>query len=131
MIPVESFPDQLIRLAAKYDARAQNVFFEAVHIGSDSVIQGSDVTGSAGQPVADVRGGTLRGSFETKWRSSFAATTSTNILYAPSNEDGVARPGGGPYELRASVGGRHSVKLTIVGWQNIVAEAMRRVRANA
>lgn len=82
-----------------------------------SIQYGSSITGAPGQPV---REGDLLASWVLAIQSETRARIFTMSPYAESNEDGIARPGGGPYIQRSSVGGRWSVRKTIDGWPLIV-----------
>lgn len=86
----------------------------------NSIQFGSPLTGAPGQVVADVGGGNLRASWQSEFEDASNAVVSTDVPYAESNEDGIARPGGGPYTQRSAVGGRWSVALTRMNIQRIV-----------
>lgn len=104
----------------------------AVH---DSIQNGSPVTGSPGQPVGQYGpgyhegevGGTLKASWQIIPTAERVASVVTNEVYAPDNEYGIRQKDGKPYTQRSSVGGRHSVALTIAGWQNIVNDEARKL----
>ena len=89
----------------------------AVH---NSVVHGSPITSAPGQVVADEDGGNLRDSWQLEFPDADHAMTYTKTVYAQSNEDGVARPGGGPYIQRSAIGGRWNVELTRLHWQRLV-----------
>lgn len=112
-----SFADDLKRFSAKVDARNKAIFVNTASAAKDSIVNGSSVTGAPGQPVQD---GILRGSWQLQYESPTAALISTNAAHAQSNEDGIARPSGGPYIQRSPVGGRHSVKLTVLGIDRLI-----------
>lgn len=105
------------RVGEKFDRRFAGYVAETER----SVRVGSEITNSPGQPVADENGGNLRASWIGEFLAKYEWQFTTDAPYARSNEDGIARPGGGPYVLRASTGGRHSIKLTRAGWPHIVA----------
>jgi hypothetical protein len=121
------FLDQIRAHTAKLPALTQAVFVGSVAEAKTSIVEGSPLTGAPGQVVADVNGGNLRGSWQTEFEDANNAVISTNVPYAESNEDGIARPGGGPYMQRSAVGGRFSCALTIMGWQRIVDDVAARL----
>jgi hypothetical protein len=125
-----SFADDLQRFTAKVETRSQAVFLGTVTAAYESITDGSP-----GQPVGqygpgyhegDV-GGELKASWQTHFLSPTVAEIVTNSPYAKQNEDGIARPGGGSYEQRSTVGGRHSVALTHAGIQRIVDAETKKV----
>ena len=130
-----SFSDDVRRFTVRCDETARAIFTGCVEEVARSIIEGSPITGAPGQPVGQYGpgyhpgevGGTLRASWQTVFESPARAIIGTNLAYAESNEDGIARPGGGPYIQRSSVGGRHSVALTIAGWDRIQAFVAARV----
>ena len=87
-----------------------------------SVQEGSPITGAPGQPVDT---GALRASWQIQFESPYTALVSTNLDYAPAIEDGVGPFG--PMTQRSLVGGYHSVKLTIAGWQRVVDATVAKV----
>lgn len=96
------------------------VFAGWVAESKNSIVFGSPLTGAPGQVVADVDGGTLRASWQTEFEDSNNALISTKVPWAPQNEDGIARPSGGPYVQRSAIGGRWSVALTRMNSQRIL-----------
>lgn len=115
-----------------HNARVELDLLPAVFVGvvaevKNSIVFGSPLTGAPGQVVADVNGGNLRASWQSEFEDANNAVVSTNVPYAESNEDGVARPGGGPYVQRSAVGGRWSVALTRMGFQRIVDDVAARL----
>src|SRR3990167_6130650 len=104
-----AFADQLNAFSAKVRVRTPAVFVGTVAAAHTSIQSGSTLTGSKGQPVDE---NNLRPSWQTTFESPTVALISTNVAYAESNEDGIARPGGGPYIQRSAIGGRWSVALT-------------------
>jgi hypothetical protein len=88
-----------------------------------SIVEGSELTGSPGQPVDT---GVLRASWQLRFESPTVALLSTNLVYAPYNEDGVTEDGT-PYRQLSPVGGRHSVKHTIAGMPNIIRHEAERL----
>ena len=86
-------------------------------------VEGSSITGAPGQPVDT---GALRASFVDDFVSPTSWRIQTNIEYAPAIEDGIGAHG--PITLRSKVGGHHSVKKTVAGWERIVDHVTRNVR---
>lgn len=124
-----SFRDDLARFSKSVEVQSRAVFVGAVAAAKTSIVDGSTLTGSPGQPVENEGPdkGNLRGSWQVEFPTPTSAIISTNVVYAESNEDGIARPGGGAYLLRADVGGRHSVQKTILGFEAIVASEAQRL----
>jgi hypothetical protein len=130
-----SFAEDLKRFTVKVETRSQAVFLNTVSAAQDSIVNGSALTGSPGQPVGQYGpgyhegevGGELKASWQTMFNGPWSAEIVTNSPYAPQNEDGIARPGGGPYTQRSTVGGRHSVALTVAGSQRIVDSETKKV----
>lgn len=98
-----------------------------------SVVEGSDITGAPGQPVGQYGkgynegavGGFLKASWQRWFPSPTEQTIATDAPYAQPIEDLVGRFG--PIRIRSTVGGGHSVKLTIAGFDKIVDAVVRRV----
>ena len=96
-----------------------------------SVVRGSELTGAPGQPVALVRGGTLRSSWVTSSPEPHVRELTTNVEYAVWIEDGgndlgFYNPARG--DPRSEVGGYHSVKLTEAAWPEIVEMARKKAQ---
>jgi hypothetical protein len=93
----------------------------------DSIQNGSQVTGSPGQPVGQYGpgynegevGGTLKLSYGLTFPTPTTAEISSKSEYAIPNETGVS-PKGGPYVQRSTVGGRFSVASTRANIQRLV-----------
>lgn len=122
-----SFADDLGRFTAKVETRSRDVFNNTASHVLTSIRDGSPVTGAPGQPVGQYGpgyhqgevGGELKGSWQLHSLGPWEAEVSTFEPYAKQNEDGIARPGGGPYTQRSTVGGRFSVTITRAGIQKI------------
>lgn len=119
-----SFLDEIHAHNAKTLALTQAVFVGAVAEAKSSIQFGSPLTGSPGQPVDQ---DLLRPSWQTEFEDENNALVSTDKPYAESNEDGIARPGGGPYVQRSAVGGRWSVALTRMNIQRIYDDVAARL----
>jgi hypothetical protein len=113
------FQVDLDRFVTKIRARHAAVFQRSVLLTYESIKLGSPITGAPGQPVDT---GALRNSWQVEFITPFEAKISSVLLYAQSIEDGIGQHG--PLTLRSVVGGFHSVKLTIAGFDQIVAHAL-------
>jgi len=128
-----SFESQLRGFAVQTDTAVDAVFVVSVQEATRSIVEGSEITGAAGQPVGQYGpgyhpgevGGTLKASWHTVFLSKLRAIIGTNLKYAEPIEDGVGAYG--PLTLRSTVGGFHSLKRTIAGWPRIVVHANRLV----
>ena len=101
------------------DDRLRRTVNECVVEVQRSVVEGSEITGAPGQPVDT---GFLKSSWIARFLEAWRWTTTTAAAYAKHIEEAVG------LTLRSEVGGFHSVKLTIAGWQRIVAACVARVR---
>ena len=101
----------------------------------ESIQKGSTITGSPGQPVGQYGpgyhegevGGELLASWQLTFPTADTARVTTNSNHAVANEEGFTEDGR-PYTQRSSVGGRHSVALTLAGAQRLLDHV---VAANA
>lgn len=127
------FADLLREFTAKTERVSQTVFVNSAAAALDSIQNGSQLTGAPGQPVGQYGpgyhpgkvGGELKASWQLEFPSSDEALIATNSPYAVQNEYGISATGG-PYTQRSTVGGRHSVELTVSGFDKIVdAEAAK------
>lgn len=124
-----SFQTDIDRFTVKLTDVTESVYRKSALLAFESVQVGSAITGSPGQPVGQYGegynegevGGTLRASWQL-----IPGETSTQIVtksvYALPNEEGITDRGT-PYIQRSSVGGRHSVALTVANFQKIVEAA--------
>jgi hypothetical protein len=117
-----SFTDDLRRFQLEVEARGAAVFIGVVAAAKESVVLGSPITGSPGQPVET---GALRASWTESFLSAERAQVTTNQEYAPPIEDGVGPHG--PLQLRSEVGGFGSVAKTVAGWPRLVDHVTRQV----
>ena len=128
-----TFSDDLFRFAAKADARGRAVFLNTASAVKDSITDGSAVTGSPGQPVGQYGpgyhkgkvGGTLKASWQLWFDTPETAVIATDTIYAPPIEDGIGKYG--PLTLRSTVGGFHSVKMTVAGFERIVDAELKKL----
>lgn len=111
-----SFSGDLRNFSLKLSARNREVFVGCVEEVTRSVVEGSEITASPGQPVDT---GNLRASWHTTYESPTLATVATNVEYAPYVEEnvrGVTFKNHGP----------HSVALTVAGFGRIVDTVVKR-----
>lgn len=124
-----SYSDDIKRFTDKAERRARNVFIASTVEVRRSIVEGSTLTGAPGQPVGQYNdgrvGGTLKASFIDNFLSTKSWRIQTKIKYAPGIEDAVGPRG--PITLRSTVGGFHSVKKTVAGWDRIVTFVNRSV----
>lgn len=131
-----SFNADLNRFAVKVTARTTKVMFSTATKIHESITVGSATTGAPGQPVDT---GFLRASW-TLTNFPESAEIATNVAYAPviehnlrtaynpagklpprqTNADGSSRR-----PVKSTVGGHHSVKLTVAAADRLQAEAVR------
>lgn len=97
---------------------AQAIFDGTLDELERSVVEGSELTGAPGQPVGNT--GRLKRSWQTTRPAPDIGEISTDLDYAPIVEDG-AMP------LHSPVGGSHSVKLTVAGFDRVVDAVAQRV----
>jgi hypothetical protein len=121
------FKLQMDAVAARVGVNIHTLFRESVKSAEYSIRFGSGVTGAPGQPVDSEE---LRLSWKTDMLTPEHATVTSDCEWAPQNEDGIARPGGGSYNLRSFVGGRWSIAKTVAGWGSLVTAEAARVFRN-
>lgn len=141
-----TFTEDLRRFELKTKQRAQDVFVNVAAATKSSIVDGSPVTASPGQPVDT---GYLKASWVLDFRDRTTAEITTNVAYAPYIESrirsdfdpkgvtgrygvkggqvGPALPGGSTKRHKSTVGGAHSVKLTIGGFQRLVDTVVARM----
>jgi hypothetical protein len=114
---MSGFGDQVRSFGLTVTTRNQRVFVNTAAAVQNSITNGSPITGSPGQPVQT---GHLKASWQLTFPSQQEALISTNTVYAPQIEDGISWRGT-PLTLRSAVGGFHSVKLTVLNFDRLVA----------
>jgi len=122
-----SFADDLQRFAVKTQGKSNALFINVASGVKASIVDGSAVTGAPGQPVDT---GNLKASWQLTFESKNSALVSTNVAYAPVIEDNLRSsfdPRGTMPEKdvlrepkKSTVGGFHSVKLTVGAFDRIV-----------
>lgn len=127
------FAEGLDRFAVRVKTKAQLIHEADVAKTYTSIVFGSELTGAPGQPVGpdDPPHEHLRESWKTQAESPTRTAIFTESPYAKSNEDGIARPGGGPYRLLSPVGGRRSVALTKANFDRIHQSSIRDLSGGA
>jgi hypothetical protein len=108
-----SYNGGIIAHAVKAKRKHKLLFLTMVTEVERSIRFGSEITGAPGQPVDTAN---LRDSWIGKYLSTWVWRISTNVEYAPFIEDDIGNK-------NYRVGGPHSVKLTILGAQRILARA--------
>jgi len=122
-----SFADDLQRFAAKTQGKSNALFINVASGVKESIVNGSAVTGAPGQPVDT---GNLKDSWQLTFEGKHSALISTNVAYAPVIEDNLRSSfdprGAMPVKdalrkpVKSTVGGFHSVKLTVGAFDRIV-----------
>jgi len=133
-----SFDAEVRAFVLKTEAVTKNVLVDVAVAVKGSIVDGSVITGAPGQPVDT---GALRASWILSYPSATMAEISTNLVYAPIIEDGVrslrgkrgdagVSKGGSTLALtlRSQVGGWHSVRYTVAGFQRLVEAVVAKVR---
>lgn len=131
-----SFDADLKRFAVKVETRNKAVFLSTAAKVHESITVGSATTGAPGQPVDT---GFLRASW-TLVQQPDGAEIATNVAYAPVIEHNLrtaydskgkqpprqVNPNGSfRAPIKSTVGGHHSVKLTVAAADRLLAEAVR------
>lgn len=118
------FVAQLAEFSKKLERTEKEVFHAIVDLANESVVLGSPITGSPGQP-ADLRDG----DWTTVYEGETSALISTSERSARSVEDGVSHKHGGVplSKLHSPIGGFHSVGLTQQHFDKIVEEVIHRI----
>jgi hypothetical protein len=115
-----SFAEQMRAFAQRTQVRATAAFDEIVDATAASIVEGSPVTGSPGQPVG-VDGGPTDGELRDSWsieRGDQSARIASSAPYAADVEDNLAG-------ARFHNHGPHSVKLTALGFGPLVAATIK------
>jgi voltage-gated potassium channel Kch len=125
MADANSFAADLNHFALKLKTRSQAVFVNVVSATADSIINGSALTGSPGQPVDT-------GVLKASWITSFDTPSSAIIASggAASAYNTIIEHNIRGATLRSAVGGFHSVALTVAGFDRIVASEVAKAKAS-
>jgi hypothetical protein len=113
-----SFSRDLNRFATKAERRLMDTFRFTVELSYESIVNGSTITGAPGQPVDT---GALRASWQQIFDTRTRARIITKQAYAVPMEEGIGPHG--MISLRSKVGGFHSVKMTVLNFDRVVAAA--------
>lgn len=119
-----SFESDLEAFKRKMNAKQRVVFFNVASAIFSSIQNGSPVTGSPGQPVGQYGpgynpgkvGGFLKASWQLTFPAPDKAEIKTDAIYGPVIEYNIRGA-----QLRSTVGGFHSVAITIAGTEKILA----------
>ncbi|HUT58417.1 MAG TPA: hypothetical protein VNA25_11285 [Phycisphaerae bacterium] len=109
-------------VVAMIHQRQRRLFVRVAEKMQESLVFGSDVTASPGQPQQT---GDLRRSWQLTFPEEWHARSASGLEYAPAIEEGI-----GPYgklTLRSVVGGFHSRALTRTGFQRLVDASVAEV----
>jgi hypothetical protein len=117
---MSDFRNQLLGFSVKIQRMERDVFVGVTEEVHKSIVEGSPITGAAGQPVDT---GALRASWTPAFLDANTWQDTTHLIYAPVIEDNLRGA-----TLRSSVGGFHSVRYTRVGFSRIVDYVVQKVR---
>jgi phage gpG-like protein len=120
-----SFGDRMGRVRLRIATRHRNVLTGVVEEATRAIVEGSEITGSPGQPVDT---GNLKASWQTVYESENRAVIGTNVEYARAVEDGIGPHGAVTYGAKNGIGGSHSVRQLVVNWDRVVAVVQQRAR---
>lgn len=123
-----SFGDQMGRVRLRIATTHRAVFDGAVLEATRAIVEGSEITGSPGQPVDT---GNLKASYQTVYESPTRAVIGTNVEYARAVEDGIGPHGAVTYGAKNGIGGSHSVRQLVVNWDRVVAVVTERERGRS
>lgn len=118
-----SFRDGVAGFSAKVETKSKRVFAGVCAEVQRSVVNGSEITGAPGQPVAS---GRLKASWIGEFVDEHRFELTTDVPYAEIIETNARGA-----ELRSSVGGFHSLSLTQAGFGAIVAHVVQREAGGA
>lgn len=124
-----AFSDGIRQFKAELRTRSRDQFFGTANEVARSVIEGSELTGAPGQPVDT-------GHEKAGWIPAYTSPTrfemTNKVEYAEAIEDGVGPHGPVAYGNTgkpgaSTVGGSHSVKKTIDGFQAIADHVAQKI----
>lgn len=124
-----AFENDLNRFIGKVATQSRAHFVGVVAAMESSIKNGSALTGAPGQPV--VTGNLIRG-WQVVFENPLSAVIGTNVPYASViefNTRGARIPAGPP--KGSTVGGAHSVALTIAALDKIVASEAEKLKNGA
>jgi hypothetical protein len=111
------FQSDIRKFVSKTSKNMSAIGRGSAHAALNSIKYGSEITGAPGQPE---QSGALIDSWVMEERGVASALIYSDSSYARQNEDGIARPGGGPYIQQSARGGRWSVSKTKSGFSRLV-----------
>jgi hypothetical protein len=120
---------KLPEFAKTLERTEKEIFDGIVDLAYESVVNGSAITGSPGQPsdLRDADPATGKDWYK-EYDAPLSASIANNDKSARSVEDGISyKHGRALTKLHSDVGGFHSVALTVLGYDKIAAEVVRRV----
>lgn len=120
------FGDQIRNFSLKVESRRKEHFVGVVEEATRAIVEGSELTGSPGQPVDT---GRLKSSWQTVFEAPDRAVIGTNVEYARAVEDGVGPRGTVKYG-KSGIGGSHSVKLLEANIDRVSDAVAERVKGN-
>jgi hypothetical protein len=115
-----SFSEALRSYELAFQAESTALFVDTVVAVKESIVLGSPITSSPGQPVQT---GNLRASWTEEFIDAHHARVTTNVVYAQPIEDGIGPHG--PLVLRSEVGGFGSVAKTVAGFLRLLDQVAR------
>lgn len=129
-----SFANDVRAFADKVDRRLKDAHAGVTEECFRSMTSGSEITGAPGQPVGQYGpgynegkvGGDLLASYQLVHNGPFDSSIVSNSPYAVPIEEGMSWYG--KMSLRSSVGGFHSRKLTMAGFDRIKNHVLGKIR---
>jgi hypothetical protein len=119
-----SFNGDVLRFVNKVDRVTHDTFVGTVAGLFESIVEGSALTGSPGQPVDT---SDLKTSWQIEFESKDAARVLTNSDHAEPIEYGIGEYGA--LELRSAVGGFHSVAATVANADRVLQAELKKAQA--
>lgn len=109
-----SWESDIERFIGEAESRTKRTFAGVAGRMHESIVDGRPETTAPGQPVDT---GNLRDSWQVRFPENMVAVMSTHVKYAVPIEE-LDTP------LVSKVGGHHSVKLTRINFQKLVAKVV-------
>jgi len=131
---MSTFTDQLAAFQRKLDRRLNDVFVGTAVAVKRSIVDGSPITEAPGQPVGQYgpgyHPGKVGGTLKNSWKLEFETKTSALIFtggvpYAKNIEHLIGKYG--PISIRSTIGGGHSVKMTVAAFGRLVESEVAKV----
>jgi hypothetical protein len=123
--------ERMLAMVLQVGNVSKEIFDGVVAEADRSIRFGSEITSAPGQPVDS---GTDLASWQTTFESPTRAVIATNLDYAEGIEEGLGSKGqpvtyGAAGHGRSTVGGSHSVKITVASLPRIVEVVTARVKS--